>query len=94
VNRAARVRLSHQIGNIHYRSGKKHICSRIHPFNASARRVFLFHGGIIVANQRTEEAAILFDVRVDQGWEAVRTKTINIRLVVLLVPRIIHEKSI
>ncbi len=94
MNRAARVGLSHQKGNIHYHSNEKHICSRIHPFNASARQVFLFHGGIIIANQRTEEAAVVFDVRVDQGWEAVRIKTITIRLVVLLILMIIHKKSI
>ncbi len=63
-------------------------------FNLSMRRVLLLHGGIVVADQGPEEAAVISNVRVDQGWKAVRIKVVTIRLVVLLVPRIIQEKCI
>ncbi len=62
--------------------------------NSCTKWVLLFHGGIVVADQGTEEAAIISNVRVDQGWKAVRIKAVTVRLVVLLVPRIIHKKCI
>jgi hypothetical protein len=80
--------------NIHDCASKKHVRRRIHPFDLSPWWVFILHGWIIVTNQRTEEATIVFHIGLNRGRKAIEIKTITIRLVVLLVPRIINQQSI
>ena len=42
----------------------------------------------------TEEAAIIFNVRIDQSRKLVRVDAITVRLVVLLVARVVYHECI
>jgi hypothetical protein len=42
----------------------------------------------------TEEAAIIFSVRIDQSRKAARVNAITVRIVVLLVARVVYHESI
>jgi hypothetical protein len=49
---------------------------------------------ILVTKEITENAAVIFNVRIDQSRKAVRVGAITVRLVVLLVARVVYHESI
>jgi hypothetical protein len=63
-------------------------------FNSSAGGVFFLHVRILVTKEITEEAAVIFNIRIDQSREAVRVDAIIVQLLVLLVARVLYHESI
>jgi hypothetical protein len=49
---------------------------------------------ILVTKEITKEAAIIFNVKIDQSRKAVRVNAITVRLVVLSVARVVYHESI
>jgi hypothetical protein len=49
---------------------------------------------ILVTKEITEEAAVIFNVRIDQSRKAVRVDARTVRLVVLSVVRVVYHESI
>jgi hypothetical protein len=81
-------------GNIYHCTGEQHVCGGIDVFNSSARWVFLFYGRIVILHELTKQTTIIVNVTIYQSQEMVRTDTVAVGFIVLLVARIVDEKSI
>jgi hypothetical protein len=49
---------------------------------------------ILVTKEIKEEAAVIFNVRIDRSRKAVRVNSITVRLIVFLVARVVYHESI
>ena len=50
--------------------------------------------GVLVTKKIAEEAAVVFDVRIDRGKKAVGINAIAVGIVELFIPRIVNQESI
>ncbi len=80
--------------DIHNCARQEHLCDGVEAFDVGARRIFFFKMGIVVTEEIDKQATNACDQRVSRPWKMIWIKAVTVRLVIFLVPWVVHEESV